>query len=256
MAAAAPRSSIPLVGKAMLVSFIFHLSAITVFSIVIYFPKQDLHFYRLAFVEEPAEMVVADAGPSLVDRLTQPRPAPVQFALPEVSFDPLVSDDNGPLRVRGHSLFEETPEDRPDSWQVFGEGIQKVRSSLLGIAGVPPLRLAGGSASDSVAPSASPNSLDLGPGLACNVEWRVAARELIYWPPALFQARPVGTVEIFVTVDASGAVSSAVAMTAEPTPFENEAAAFLRRCRFAPAEGGARTANASVRFSRVDEAAP
>lgn len=239
----APRPALPLFGKAMAVSLVFHLSAITLFSIVIYFPKESLRYYRLSFVEERGEPIAAAAALAespLAARLTGQAPA-AAINLPRLEFDPVGRLEIGRLNLGGTSFYEEDAEARPDTWAQFGTGIQRVRASLL--------ELAGGDDAPLIEVPA------LGAGVRTEADWGAAApRELLYAPPALFGARPrAGGEEFLLTIAADGTVLSALAVTPGASGFADEATAYLVRCRF---EAGAGVATLALRAAPAGEDAP
>lgn len=241
--------ALSLFGKTLVVSLLFHLSAITIFSIVIYFPRQGTQYFRLAFVEEAArapELPVAE--PAIVKALTGGRNTSSALALdlPDLSFDPQGQLGLGKLSLGGKSFFEDQPEAAPDSWARFGTGIQLVRASILGLTGAD--TEGGGSVT----------TLALGGGLRALADWgNSASRELLYAPPVLSGAPGAGATEEFlITVDASGGVMRVLKMSPEESAFADATAALLGRCRFAASTQGTGISTATVRISPQGSDAP
>jgi hypothetical protein len=252
-----PHFTATLLGKSLLVSLIFHLSAITLFSIVIYFPKERTRYAQLSFVEERPAVLAAAQAPGIVAALTRPRSTPAAAALdlPKLEFDPAGQLELGKLSLSGKSFYEDSPAPELDTWARFGEGIQQVRASLLGIAGAPALRLSG----DGDERGGEPATIDMGPGLRALPDWAGAKpRAVLFTPPAFFRgSMPAAPLDFFLSIDATGAVNSVVCMRAASTPIEEELNAFFRQCRFAPQEGGAGLTMLLVRVEPAGvEAAP
>lgn len=243
------RRGVPLFGKAIAVSLVFHLSAITLFSIVIYFPRQGVQYFRLSFVEEPPALSAAPAAePAIVAALTGPRNAPATAGLdlPKLSFDPQEPLGIGKLSLGGKSFFAVEPESTPDSWARFGTGIQRVRASLLSLTGV------------DTTSEASITTLELGAGLRATADWGAATpRDLLYAPPTLLTAPgTASSAEFLITVDAVGAVISAIKVSPGQDAFGDNTALLLERCRFDASSRGAGISTATVRVSPAGSPGP
>lgn len=150
------------------VSFLVHLSMVTVFRIVITFPRQEIEYYDLSLVEAAERPSVSAPltgtleAPSASDALSRLEgdgaasddgdwPALPSVALPRLSFSELdlvrLSRTSLDTRSRYDGLFEEEPD---DLWAQFGRRLSSVgellrsgrRESLDGEAG--PKRLFAG----------------------------------------------------------------------------------------------------------------
>jgi hypothetical protein len=238
----------PLLRKTLLISLLFHLSAITVFSVVIYFPRESRRYAQLAFVQEARATALPETA--ITDALLRPeRITEVEsVSLPRLSFDPTGHLQADSLRVGGQSFYEETPDARADSWERFGVGIQRLRASIRDIAGA---------GEDSEVPASSAGADLFGAGYRVSLEWGpTPARELIYSPPVFFRsAVPAEGAEFFLNIGPAGDVVRVVSLSAERSPFETESLEFLQRCRFASGEGG-RSAELTLRVHAATEAAP
>ena len=230
------RPALSLFFWALLISILFHLSAITLFRIVIYFPQQTTQYYALAFLEELAMSETVPVPESaMIAALTGPR-AVRSAELPKLAFDPQGQLEIGRLRLGGRSFYNDLSDAAPrlDSWERFGEGVQSVRASLLSLAGAPVPndmpRDAGGE--DLLAQS----KIGLGPDLSGELDWSGSgARELISAPPALFQRDvPAFNGEYLLNVAPDGAVRSVISLNTEPSGLESGVRAYLERCRVAP----------------------
>lgn len=238
----------PLLRKTLLASLLFHLSAITVFSVVIYFPRESRRYAQLAFVQEaPATSLPASA---ITDALLRPeRITEVEsVTLPRLSFDPTGHLQAEALRVGGQSFYEEAPDVRADSWERFGVGIQRLRASIRDIAG---------GADEPGALEAATASDLFGTGFEVSMDWGASpARELIYSPPVFFRSpAPDRGAEFFLNIGPAGDVVRVVSLSTERSPFETESIEFLQRCRFSAGEGG-RGAEFSLRVRAATGATP
>lgn len=259
MAAAAPSATpstpgkgLPLFTKTLLVSLLIHVSAITLFSVVIYFPKGSVRYLRVALREDAsARVTVASAAGEdnpLLKRMTAPR-ATLPEA-PSLGLDPAV----GPtaterLRV-GRSYFEPAPAPAEDTWMQFGKGIQQVRTLLGGGTGAR-LRL---EAPESAPADAGP-MIELGGDLEATLDWNGdAPRELVVQPTALFvNPRPERPAEYLLSVSPAGALTNVLNTSPAPTPFEREFAEYLKQCRFEAAPGKLRETTVTLTVRRGGE---
>lgn len=239
----------PLLRRTLFISLLFHLSAITLFSVVIYFPRESRRYAQLAFVREAPAMALPQTP--ITDALLRPeRLTEVEsVSLPRLSFDPTGHLQAESLRVGGQSFYEEAPDARADSWERFGIGIQRLRASIRDIAG----------AGDEMEDAASAAGTELyGAGYEVSMDWGAApAREVIYSPPVFFRsAVPEGGTEFLLSIGPAGDVVRVVSLSAERSPFETESLEFLQRCRFSAGEGG-RSAELTLRVrAAAAEAAP
>lgn len=249
-----PGARLSLFGKTLLVSLLIHLSAITLFSVVIYFPKQNVRYLRVALRDEGGERAVlaSAAGDNpLFERMTKPRGAGQDAALtPPVLPGDLGIDDER-LRV-GRSYFEPAPAPAEDSWMQFGKGIQQVRTLLVGGTGAR-LRL---EAPEPAVAETPDQRLQLGGDLEATLDWNGdKARELVVQPTALFvNPRPERAAEYFLSVDPQGNVVNVLNSSPAPTAFEREFGEYLQRCRFDAAPGTLRNASVTLRVRRGGDA--
>jgi hypothetical protein len=176
---------------ALTISVLFHLSMVTLFRIVIYFPREDIEFYAFEIVEQPRTMAVSGA---FTERLRVPTAegaleafsggeepsewAPIPpIELPTVAFAGLER-----LRLRQQSLdisqqFNGRAPDEPaDSWARFGEGLNSLTDALS-------RRILGQELEEAPGPA---RVQDPAPGFVAFVEWMEPpyGRELLYAPPA------------------------------------------------------------------------
>lgn len=138
---------------ALVVSTLFHLSMVSVFSIVIRFPSQGIRYLPLEIVEQMAR-TVTHAGPhdtlrtrSPGDILEEREPAALSAATPSEPWDALPAVElprlqlaaSDPMRTREESLrirslfsqlFEPRPPEVPDSWAVFTRELRGIGPSL------------------------------------------------------------------------------------------------------------------------------
>lgn len=133
---------------ALAFSFLFHLSMVTVFRIVIYFPRPDLAYYDLSIVEGPSTTI---PGPSLGEALEVPSADDALerldatradldpwSALPPVALPSLNFSELDLIRLNRSSLdtrtqYEDKFENKSDDlWARFGQGLSNVGDFLTG----------------------------------------------------------------------------------------------------------------------------
>lgn len=234
---------------ALAVSLLFHLSMVTLFRIVIYFPREDIEFYTFEIVEQPRPASVYGFSP---DQLRIPTAegaldvfnaqddgvwgsATPSIELPTVAFAGL---ERLRLRQRGFDTgqqfsdrFQEGP---ADSWARFGRGITALTDALS-------RRILGQDGEETPGPA---RLRDPSPGFAAYVEWMEPPydRELLYAPQAavLRGVESLGSLDpltLVFRVSAEGRIVEVL------TPAEDEAgivegmAASLLQYRFAPLGG-------------------
>lgn len=130
---------------ALLVSLFFHLSAVTVFRIVIYFPRYDIEFVDVAIVQtapppEFREQLRVPSAEDAFERLADETvaedasiPFPeAGFELPTLRFSELdllrIGQQGLEVRSRYRELFEKPP---ADTWALFGRELDRI-GNLLG----------------------------------------------------------------------------------------------------------------------------
>ena len=131
------------------VSILFHLSAVTLFRIVVYFPRHDIEYIDIAIIESRA---LTPSIPLGQDRLELPNPESglerLELAenplatqaelggIPSIQLPTLQFEELGLLRVRRQVLetrsrYRELFQDQPvDAWARFGRQIGSISESL------------------------------------------------------------------------------------------------------------------------------
>ena len=167
-------------------SLLFHLSAVTLFRIVIYFPRHDIEYFDVAIVDPS---VPVRPLPITQDRLVLPTPGSglerleteresleiddAWSSLPDIQWPTVKFEELGLLRIRRQvletrsrytALFEDTPD---DAWSRFGRKLTSVSESLT--------RFAQGSA---VEPTRRPVPVSRpAPGFEAYLEWLSEPRD-------------------------------------------------------------------------------
>ena len=133
----------------LVVSLAFHLSAVSLFRIVIYFPRHDIEYFDVAIVDwrDPVRPL-----PFAQERLSlsslegnfeqiQLRGDPLEereswFGLPDIQFPTVKFEELGLLRIRRQALetrarYDDLFEDAPsDTWSRFGRKLTSVSESF------------------------------------------------------------------------------------------------------------------------------
>ncbi|MDK1021090.1 MAG: hypothetical protein QGD90_05585 [Candidatus Hydrogenedentes bacterium] len=130
-------------------SLLFHLSAVTLFRIVIYFPRYDIEYFDVVIVDAgvpmrplaiPQERLVLGIPGGGLDKLEAER-EPLEIddtwsRLPDIQLPTVRFEELGRLRLRRQGLetrsrykelFEDTPD---DAWSRFGRRLTSVSESL------------------------------------------------------------------------------------------------------------------------------
>jgi hypothetical protein len=138
---------------ALAISTLFHLSMVSVVSIVIRFPSPGIHYLPLEIVERPVARTLRHGirdelrAPSPDNLLEKARTAALEpgtesqawDALPPVELTRLRLTVADPLRTPAQSLqirsqfsdlFEPRPPDMPDSWAVFTHQLREIGPTL------------------------------------------------------------------------------------------------------------------------------
>ncbi len=242
-------------------SVLFHLSMVTVFSIVIFFPREAIHYYSFQIIEPPSQRPsVAAQGdrsqaPSLGDVSTNgalhlsggsdPWGVLPEIELPTIEFAELrrlrVREKGLALRARHESLLAPKPR---DAWARFGEELGQLGSALSR------LRLSGGKAPPEEPPPA-PITRPAA-GFEAYIEWmgEPRDRELLFAPPieALWGVSP-GVLDkpivLEFAVSAQGRVLSVWSPLVDEGGLITSAQNTLLKYRFEPVEGN-RTQQATL----------
>lgn len=190
---------------ALAFSAVFHLSMVTVFRIVTYIPREDIHFARFDIVSvpvsaapsegQPGEPAAGSSGPQLALRGIGGEGNRANLQLPTIEFAELgrlkVREESVPDPARPESLFRE-PSD--DSWARFSRGLSNMSKTLTG------LRLSGQETDGDSGPIASTTAKAPLPasrpaeGFEAYVVWASDPRDrkLLFAPPieALWNVEP------------------------------------------------------------------
>jgi hypothetical protein len=233
------------------VSVLFHISMITVFRIVIYFPREEIQFRDLAIIpieihappEPPAAMPPAGPPPSSGGQLSLrgvTTPPGESIELPTLEFAELerlrVRQEGAQAISRFDDLFEEPA---GDSWSRFSRTLSGLGRTLA------ELRLSG------VEDEGSPLSLDAegAPGLAlrpaegfeARILWdsEPKDRQLLFAPPvdALWTVDPAQVtqpIEVVLQVNELGQVVNVFSPTVQASELVDAVQATVLRYRFEP----------------------
>jgi hypothetical protein len=241
-----PRSR--LFSGAFLFSLALHLSMVTLFNVVIYFPRQDIEYYRFQIVQaRPPQVAIprvpeALRAPTLDDPLGafpdfEARPALVD-RLPEVQLPTLEFAELDRLRVRQRTLDDSAFSDPAarDAWPPLGDGLRRIRESITDIV-IP----------DAPGPltttSAAPSRLSHRPadGFEAEIEWggEPRSRQLLYAPPvrALLDVDPAGVqrpFEVVFRVNPAGRVVNVWSPFLDETGLLDEVQMTVLQYRFEP----------------------
>lgn len=144
---------------ALTASLLVHLSAVTLFRIVIYFPRNDTEFFDVAIVETrmpfaaaadtgtlnipSADDTFARLGEGIEDRnadAAEGREGLADFRLPTLRFDDLnilrIRRDVLQTRTRYEEIFQAQP---TDAWARFGKSLSSFGEQLTRLGGAPEL---------------------------------------------------------------------------------------------------------------------
>lgn len=238
---------------ALAASMLFHLSAITVFRVVIYFPRQDIRYVEFQIVQAaPAAEPAPEAASPLPaaplwregalhlggDRLLEDAgPPPIQ--LPTLEFAELSR-----LRMRREAALDPErrdaifhDEDR-DSWRRFGDELSRMRQSLSR------LTLSGGEGGEKrTDPETEGPRVVQRPanGLAVLLQWDTAPhdRKLLIAPPieALWEVEPASLrdpLTLIIEVNAMGRVVNVWSPNVDQTGVLDSVQAAMLKYRFEP----------------------
>jgi hypothetical protein len=245
---------------ALAFSAVLHLSMVTVFSIVILFPRNDVKYYDLSIVRVPSarststgeDLPTGSGGRLRLSALDpaadtglklngSPADTPLTpgITLPTVDFAELdrlrVRHENLASSKGYDDLFSASPR---DSWERFGLGLKSLGSSLSRLAmpeesGSTPLAEA--------PPDSAVSTLRPADGFEAEIEWNGAPRDrrLLFAPPikALWNVDPATLkrpVEIVFTVNPHGRVVSVWSPALDDTGLVDRVQAGILKYRFEP----------------------
>jgi len=238
---------------ALAFSALVHLSMVTLFSIVIFFPHQDLQFFAFEIVPTPVQASVArPAGgalrsPSIADPLARglglDEPVRLARSLPDIKLPTLEFAELDRLRVRQESLasaslYEGLLDGAPrDSWGQFGAGLKRVGRSLsrLSLSGDTPDEAA------ALARAGPPPTHRPAQGFEAYVEWAAEPRDrgLLFTPPikALWDIAPSSLkrpIEMVLKVNPQGRVVNVWSPSVEDSGLLDAVQMAVLRYRFEP----------------------
>ncbi len=248
---------------ALVLSALFHLSMVTLFSIVIVFPIAHIEYYQLPIVPDPTasriggagetpgyhlgsldrpielDDVVADAPEDAASRLLPELPA---IELPIIEFAGLerleIRERGLDVQSRFQNLLAPTPQ---DSWARFSEELSRLGRALSSMS------LFEGEEDTAERDRLPVPKLVSRPasGYEAYLEWMNGPRDrqLIYAPPieALWDVRPDRLqlpITFVLTVDPEGQVMELLAPVEDEAGIVREVAKALWRYRFVPIESG------------------
>ncbi len=231
---------------ALLISFCFHLSMVTLFSIVIYFPRKDITYYDFRLVQaRPQQVAPSSEGVIQRPMLTDPLASNLSEGLPAVDLPTLEFAELHRIRVYRRGLTEaerlfDTPSHH-DSWGQFGRGVQRLRRSLRGLA------LGEGDGAAEVAlPSlseaeATPQpTYRPAPGYQAYIDWGAGEeRELLFAPPVriLWEVPPQDfkePIELVFQINAHGRVINVWSPAVDNLKIVDAIQTTLLQYRFSP----------------------
>jgi len=248
---------------AVAVSTLFHLSMVSIFSIVIWFPRGNIHYALLEIAQltpdttqqtasakplirrnvlrvSPPDQPVTDASEGfLVPESEGAAPEDMWAELPEIELPRLSATTSDPLRspeerirIRGtfSDLFEPPPE--PDSWARFSLELRQMGSAF----GEWTLRQIGQEPPRKIVPIRARVK-----GFDMHIEWisEPKDRALLFLPPiqALWQMEPSQLpqpLRIMFTVDPQGKVVDVQYPVEDDEGVASDARLALLEARFAP----------------------
>jgi len=238
-----------------LASLLLHLSAITLFRVVIFFPRQDIRYVEFRIVQAVPEPAPADepgtsradaAGLGRTDGMLQLGGArlyetdgPPPIDLPTLEFAEL-----NRLRVRRDALLDPDRreaifgEEPRDTWRRFGDELARVRESLSSLA------LSGSRGEETAADSdgAAPRMVHRpAEGFEAYLEWESEprGRELLFAPPlqALWDIPPDKLdqpISLVIEVNAMGRVINVWSPALDNTGVLDRVQATVLKYRFEP----------------------
>jgi hypothetical protein len=235
------------------VSLTIHLSMVTVFSIVLYLPREDIRYYAIRIMEPERSVQAREAGggrlrvPSVDDSLAAQRVSGAEDGLPDIELPTLefaelrrlrVSEQGLTLGNRRETILEPKPR---DSWARFGEEVGLLRGALSRLS---PL---GGGIVEEPQPEPEPEPVPVtrpAAGFEGYIEWAGTPqnRPLLFAPPmkVLWGLSPSDLAEPIVlelTVDPQGQVVSVWSPRVDNSDLVTGAQNAVLKYRFEPVEG-------------------
>ncbi len=231
--------------RALILSAVFHLSAVTLFRVVIYFPREDTRYFRVSIVESapsrplsvPAAAPGGDGSPDLTgphfgESLTLSDP--LQEALPAIELPTLPFEKLNLLRLRQEALQVSSRYDEMFSSRLrLNSGLDAVSETLSR------LTFGGPAKNDLPQPISRP-----APGFEAYVEWLSEPKDRqVFVVQPIEALRGLGAdampepITLVFRVDRDGAVSNVFSPTGRSEGLVAAAVAALRTYRFAPLLG-------------------
>ncbi len=255
-------------------ALVFHLSMITIFEIVIPFPRNDPEYYNVSIVSSPASSPEPTSNGRTGDTLALSGALRFADGVPTVELPVIEFAELDRLRVR-YDASEPLPDlddffepARPaDSWARFGGELHRLGRSLRDFA------LPGERGATVPAAGAQAQSLTHRPaeGFEAYIEWNTSPhdRELLFAPPirALWEIRPTDLrrpLEIVFKVAPSGRVVNVWSPMIDEGGLIDDVQITVLQYRFAPLADYGDTASptassqeqSGVLFIRASENAP
>ncbi len=226
---------------ALAVSVLFHLSMVSVFSIVILLPKPETRQFTIGLVQPPTpdsdQPMPTDRYPNLLalaDESDTDLLPPVE--LPRLASSlPVLRSPEESLKIRSQfsELFETREADTPDSWARFTSELRGIGPALSQWAWPRTVQT-------------TPNRVRLecpAPGIALFVEWMSDPRDrrALFVPPIaslwrLEPARPTAPISIIFSVNEKGKVENVQTSIEDATGVVSELQTVLPRFQFEPIE--------------------
>jgi hypothetical protein len=248
---------------ALLVSILIHLSMVTLFRIVIYFPRIDIPYYDFRIVQARAtpvdsqvyrEVLSIPTADEAFDRLTaetEPSEPPIS-GLPPIELPTVRFAEMDLLRLERQSLetrsrYNELFDQPRDTWSQFGQQLSSVRHRLFGEG-------------DLSAPPAQVPVSQPAPGFAAYLEWMNEPRDRkplsVSRIDALWGLSPdalPGSVALVFRVNREGKVTFVQAPLEDEAGIVDSAAAALLKYRFEPLPSSAPTTQTGTFIIRAAE---
>ncbi|MBI2423187.1 MAG: hypothetical protein HYV27_10190 [Candidatus Hydrogenedentes bacterium] len=260
-----PRWRPSLIHGALLASLLLHLSMVTLFKIVIYFPRRDLEyldFHIVAAAGEPAPLAPPESGglPALFPVLGQG--LTLGGTLPDIELPTMAFGELRRLRLGNAGNepgFDRIYDGEPlDSWARFTRSLQGVGERLA------ELRLSG--TNETLPGSDTDDTTKIRPaaGIVGEIDWERSgtARALLFAPPMhILDARDVAElplpIEVVFQVNAIGRIVDTFSPTVDPQGIVEEIQFTLLQYRFEPLPPGderTRPETATLVLRAVEEA--
>jgi len=276
-----PRKKSRVMVVAVAVSAVLHISTVTIFSIVIYFPREDIQYYDFRFVpvgqatlaEGPGDTFRPSAGDGLrlgggFESVLGEDSVVDQFPTrPAVQLPTLERATLDRLRLRQATMEDRASYDRlfgagpQDSWARFGQSITRVRDALAGTEGSPLQTTA--SPAPGLDSGAEVTVVRPADGFEAIVSWDSPEnrRQLLFSPPIQSLYDATGAVlargiEVVFEINATGRVVNVWSSTVDETGIVDDIQATILQYRFEPVREGQRDQASGVIRIRRSEPAP